>query len=378
MLNVKLIGAFGERNFGDDLLLAVAVKLIAGGVPVRRLGIAATAPAQSHYIRRIAPQAELVARLHPMPARWDAEIFAGGNQFYSFPGAAAAVEASALARLRARMREEGALHFVARHALRRMLPRPRGFAVGIGIGPFESGNEQASRRVVAELEQIWIRDERSKSDLERWGLDNYSEGADLCFASAALEQPPLALPAPPDASVRTVGVVVRGWDYRTAAASYEHTLLRFIEELRGAGGTVRLISFCEPADRAVIAWLRERGENVTVWDPEVLSVADFLHELKRCDLLLSTRFHGVVIAALLGVPVVGLALDPKVSGICSRLGIGDFVWDGAFTLEHLRTLFTNACAQRESMCARMEQAVRIERARADAMVAAVIERLCAL
>lgn len=377
-MRLKLIGAFGERNFGDDLLLDAAARLIAGALPVRRLGVAATVPQQSGYIRRIVPGAHIVARVRPLPARWDAEIFAGGNQFYSFPAGRGDVGAGGtLARMRARLRDEGAAHFLARHALRRLLPAPRGFAVGIGIGPFEHGNEAASRRVVAGLERIWIRDERSKADLMRWGLDNYSEGADLCFASGALRVPARAA-ADDTRAPRRIGVVMRGWDYRTAGARYEETLIALVGQLRAGGCEVSLFAFCEPADRAVIEGLRRCGEAIAVWDPETMTVADYLSCLKDCELLLSTRFHGVVVAALLGVPVIGLALDPKVRGLCARLGLGDFVWDGVFDPEKLRALLRDAAEQRGAMRARMAQAVRIERLRADAMLAEVIEQLRAV
>jgi hypothetical protein len=67
-----------------------------------------------------------------------------------------------------------------------------------------------------------------------------------------------------------------------------------------------------------------------------------------------------------------------VRGICTRLGIGEFVWNEDFALGTLRKLFHSAGPHRASMRARMERAVAAERGRADAMVTAVCARLAEL
>ena len=49
--------------------------------------------------------------------------------------------------------------------------------------------------------------------------------------------------------------------------------------------------------------------------------------LTTCDAVIGMRLHSVIFAAAAGVPVVGLAYDPKVSQLADELGIGDLVID---------------------------------------------------
>ena len=51
-------------------------------------------------------------------------------------------------------------------------------------------------------------------------------------------------------------------------------------------------------------------------DPDSIA-ATFRGTVLHCG----TRFHGCVLAALLGVPTVGIATDPKVSSLCSELSL---------------------------------------------------------
>jgi polysaccharide pyruvyl transferase WcaK-like protein len=62
------------------------------------------------------------------------------------------------------------------------------------------------------------------------------------------------------------------------------------------------------------------------WNPVMHDAADH-HDVAAiiagCDVVVSERFHAIVVAAILGRPTIGLLYDVKVAELADQLGIGD-------------------------------------------------------
>jgi len=364
---IRVVGAFGERNFGDDLLMWSMHRCLRAKNADARISVAVSEPRESGYVQASLPFVQIERRFKPIPARWDVEILAGGTQFFSFPGRGVAKPRAALwARIRALLRDEGALHAATRLLLRPLMPVPDRYAVGIGVGPFLAGNELESRRVLEGMQRIWLRDVESTEYPRKWGLAQIEDGADICFGSDLLDLPPQsALPQRP----RTVGVVIRGWGYATEAANFQIAMLDAVRQLQAQGFEVRLFAFCEPADHEPIAYFKANGVEVDTWDPERRSTGDYLAALQSCDFFITARFHGVVIASLLGRPAIGVAVDPKVRQMCAKLGLHDFVWEAPFDSQHLTPLVDAMRERWPDVVVTVERQRQQERAAADRMLA---------
>jgi len=238
--------------------------------------------------------------------------------------------------------------------------------VGIGVGPFLAGNENESRRVLEGMQRIWLRDVESTEYPRKWGLAQIEEGADICFGSDLLDLPaPRPLPAQP----RVVGVVIRGWGYATDAANFQVAILDAIRRLQAQGFEVRLFAFCEPADREPVDYFLANGLQPDIWNPEQRSTSNYLEAMQECDFFITARFHGVVIASLLGRPAIGVAVDPKVRQMCAKLGLQDFVWEAPFDTAQLAPLVAAMQARWPEVVATVERQRQQERAAADRMLA---------
>lgn len=59
--------------------------------------------------------------------------------------------------------------------------------------------------------------------------------------------------------------------------------------------------------------------------PTIQSFDDLLISLGGLDLAVVTRFHGVVLSHLLGVPAMAIAYSPKTQDVMRGVGHGDYV-----------------------------------------------------
>jgi polysaccharide pyruvyl transferase WcaK-like protein len=367
---VHVVGGFGEENFGDDLLLLATNRLLLKKIHPEKIGVCVIDPRGGNYLQSWIDRGHVIESPYLVPRRCDLQIYAGGTQFYSFPIEGVEDEPRPFfSRLVYKIKQRGLLRLLVHQVLKRVIKKPFSIAVGIGVGPFESGNEDNAKRVLASMDRVWVRDVLSYSHLEKWGIEHFSRGADLCFAENAVDFPEKKIES---GGVHYVGIVVRGWPYRTSAHNYETGLLDLARWIRSLGYAVTFFAFCAPADQKVIDYLRSKGELVDVWNPRVEQVQSYVARISVQDVLISSRYHGVVVASILGIPSVGLALDPKVSLICDRLGLAEYIWEAPFSPEQLRVNFLSLVSKYLMVKKELIVRMRREQVIADSMIREVL------
>ena len=370
---VNIVGAFGEENFGDDLLFLVTDSLLLKRIQPKEIWVSVSDLRKGSYLRDWIDPVRFIKRFHPTPRSWDLKIYAGGTQFYSFPvDDATHFTNKLLQRLVAGVRREGLLRFLYIHTRKLFIKKPFSIAIGIGVGPFLSGNEDNSRRVLKLLDLTWVRDSSSFFQLKKWDIKNVFEGADICFSGNVFDitRRPAEL-----TGIQNVGIVVRGWSYQTAAQHYECHLLDLARWVRSLGYSVTFFAFCAPVDQKVIDYLRSEDELVDVWNPRVDSVQQYIARIAKQDIFISSRYHGIVIASLIGIPSIGLSLDPKVSLICDRLGLGEYVLEAPFSPVEFKAKFLNLVQHYPIVKQEVEVKTRHEQKIADTMIDDVLEHL---
>ena len=140
-------------------------------------------------------------------------------------------------------------------------------------------------------------------------------------------------PLPPRAAVTTAPVVaVTIW---SVVPHNEPVLLRAmadaLEALARTGHVLRFLVFQDgnemsgglsdrPAFERLVALLQPRGIAAELVHP-TSDPADIAAAYSGAVVHCGTRFHGCVLASLLGIPSVGLASDPKVSSLCQEFGM---------------------------------------------------------
>lgn len=134
----------------------------------------------------------------------------------------------------------------------------------------------------------------------------------------------------------------RVWPHKDQSAyeAYLAKLTRMSVWLLEQGYDLKLFTTSPGVDRYAIADLKQRVveqpassrttagvEQVrrpSVKDVSCASVKDVLREMGECDLIVTSRYHGVVFSHLLQKPVVGLGYDRKVNVAMQAVGFGQF------------------------------------------------------
>jgi polysaccharide pyruvyl transferase WcaK-like protein len=206
--------------------------------------------------------------------------------------------------------------------------------LNVGAGPISGGASRVLFRWTLRLARYRsYRDERSRRLVEEIGVrDAGPVGPDLVFGwEPTLE----SRPGPVASTRRTVGLNVfpyRDWRYwpiydPSAYAAYLEGITELTLWLLGQGYRVRLFPTQLRADVRVIADVLAKLKSRLAAEMEerlevasIAAVDDVASEIRRCDVIVATRFHAIVIAMLLGKPVLGLCNEAKMSDLMTEMG----------------------------------------------------------
>jgi len=88
----------------------------------------------------------------------------------------------------------------------------------------------------------------------------------------------------------------------------------------------------------------------------VTTIATLLSHMSSMDYIITCRFHGVVFAHLMNIPVIALSHHPKVSTLMNDLGLAEYCLSiDTFDQELLMAAFSRMVADKMSIKARMAE-----------------------
>lgn len=228
--------------------------------------------------------------------------------------------------------------------------------VGIGVGPiYERLSRWFIRAALTLADYRSFRDEQSKVRLEKLGFDARLDPVfpDLAFS---LPQRIFTDGGNPDRRHRYVGVGIMHYfdphatsrDEREALYdAYLNKMCAFTAWLVEHGHRVRILQGDLRYDGAVRSDLRrklkERSidyDGVQVVDEDITSVEDLLEQLSQLDVVVSPRFHNLILALMLNKPVLSISYDPKGGALLEEFGLGKYCQTiGDFSVDALIALF---------------------------------------
>lgn len=331
MPTALLVGAFGQRNPGDDALLEAFV----AALPSWRVLVATSSP-EGHPGRAVdarSPRAVARALL-----RSDALVVGGGTLFKTLhPGSG---------------RRPLALLLNAFGLTRaaRALGKPRAL-VGVGAGVLDSSmSRRLTRALVRQTDLLVLRDEESADVLAAAGAPApFRVGADAAWTLLD------AHPPAPRGSGRRIVVAL---SFLAGGADLPERLAAGLGPLVDAGYDVRLqpwqVTSNGVDDIALADAVNDRLPRrlPVLGPPEDLSRAR--DEFAAADLVVGLRFHALVAAAAAGTRFVAVAHEPKHAGLARRLE------QGAVGTEEPPAALTRAVADGLRRPAPSPRAVRAE------------------
>jgi polysaccharide pyruvyl transferase CsaB len=323
---VLFLGTHGQSNIGDELLLTTFLHQLGDQ---HRYVVNSYSPDHTHAQLAPAYDIEVIATAG---GRWsllrhlvgcDAVVFGGGSIVKELYRSVGRWRYSTLVMVLA-------LVLVARLARRPVL------LCGIGVGPIDTRAGRAlAAMVLRSANLVSVRDHGSHETCLALGVrpDRVACIPDPAFVNRA-EQ---LLPMPPHGSVpnNDPDVPVRialnlnrdianGERWDDVLAELARTLDLVADRIPIEIHALPMQSAFKDHDDATV--LRQFLAGHPEWHPVLHATSDH-HDVASvvagCHIVVSERFHAIVVAAILGRPTIGLLYDVKVAELADQLGIRD-------------------------------------------------------
>jgi polysaccharide pyruvyl transferase WcaK-like protein len=303
MSRILMLGAFGQRNVGDEALCSALCAALADHDVV----VASSDPALSsaaHQCEAIPASAMAVVR---ELGRSDLVVVGGGTVF------------KALHPSSGRRRDALLVNTFALTRWARWRGVPVAF-VGVGAGELSSGPaRRMARRIVTDASLLVLRDEESASVLTSSGVTPpFWIGADPAwqlFAGSRPQRPPH------DAGRRRAPSMTIALSHLTGGSD-DDVVARLATALQGhvAGGwQIRLQPWQSGRHDLAVAERLLRHVPSARLEPMPVDLTAAATRFAHDDLVVAMRFHALVAAGAAGTPSVAIAHEPKLAGLARRL-----------------------------------------------------------
>lgn len=315
MKKILLQGYYGFGNLGDDILLKVTHDFIRKEVPGASISVLNNADKkQSAYLASLLDEnVECInysARQH-----FDLIVHGGGGVHYDFDSGN--WKFGMLNRVIGILGVESFLRVF--NAYKRLKNAERittnfRMGLGIGVGTFTRSSKRyySNLPILGDYDCLLVRDEgslREAKKINRKAIIRHS--TDLAFLTDSWKPEVKRLKK----STLEVGVVLRHWKY-----DHNHILevVKAMNVLQNKGIGVKFFSFEKSYDQPYISLVQNSFE-VHCWDPHAQSFNDFFSRFANTDLILTTRFHGAILASAFSIPSVYIQIEPKLATLSQLL-----------------------------------------------------------
>lgn len=307
MYRVVLSGYYGFGNAGDEAILTSVVGALRREVPEVQITVLSAKPwqtASAHGVRA-------VNRFNPFQvagsiARGDLLLSGGGGLLQDVTSV------------------RSLLYYLGVICTALLLGKPV-MLYANGLGPIRTAaGRLLTRAVLNRVDLITLRDARSREELEGIGVRRppvfVTADPALLLAPAERDRVEEILAAEGIRSQgrRLAGISVRRWG---EPAGFLDVVARAADHVADAYGLlVILVPMQFPEDYEICTRIRDRMRSEAHVLAHNYEAAELLALFSRFEIVLAMRLHALIFCVLQGVPLVGIAYDPKVESFLHDLG----------------------------------------------------------
>ncbi|WP_067146657.1 polysaccharide pyruvyl transferase family protein [Pseudotamlana agarivorans] len=350
-MNISIKGAYGESNFGDDLLMVVFEDYINSNIQTKQLNFIGE---ENDYVYKF-----LVNSSYNNKHKNEMLIYGGGTQFFAF------IEKYTIKAKLKSLISNSPIELITKlfSKFRSAKQKVEGEKVflGFGLGPFH-GNTKAINFAKSQLKNsffIGVRDEKSFEYCSDWNL-NAILGADVVFSSYF--QKFLKTPDPLEVK-DNIGIIVRDWDWDNNKVDYQNRIITFVDS--NPQLDVTYIVFSKDKDSKWIEKISNKKH--IIWEPEKMKIKDFLLVLNSFSTFITARYHGAIIAGLLGKKVICIEIEPKLKILTKQIPTFA-LWNNEFNTDELGEILNSKLA-----CTHEDYIIKL-RSKADEMLNLFVEK----
>jgi polysaccharide pyruvyl transferase WcaK-like protein len=235
------------------------------------------------------------------------------------------------------------LHYdILRWSIIAKLCRCKVLFVSVGVGPIRDPLSRCFvKAALALADYRSYRDTFSKDYLEGIG---FNAGADSVYPDLVFSLPKAMLPDSGSIGGRraVIGVGLlnyysrrgRSEDGETIYVHYLANIAALVIRLLEQGHVVRLLIGDFVYDQGVRMDLKKlledrgwRYESAKIIDEPASSIEEILSQLASTDLVVASRFHNLLLALMLGKPVVALSYHEKIETLLGEVGMSEYCQD---------------------------------------------------
>jgi len=320
MGKIILKGYYGFGNFGDDILMVTTYWLLKDIFPSDQIIVCSENPG-AQYIELLCEKSVPVVNSNSgLHADWI--IHGGGGVFFDFnEGPPKYYWLNQLIKFIGYASFRETYNAIKRLTGNRGIEAKFRAGLGIGVGTYTPSSMKFYTDIVSlsDFDFLLVRDEESKAILERYKFKYPIHlGTDLAFLSRFWNRSSISSKSKDD----TIGFVLRDWQYNDNA--YLEVVLKVLLALQSQNRRLKVFSFDKKSDQFFIKKFSHHFP-MTIWDPQQIKIEDYLSELSECSIVVTSRAHGAIVSACLGIPSLCLAIEPKLQKVhemlknCSRL-----------------------------------------------------------
>lgn len=301
MARVAVSGYYGFNNTGDEAVLYSILRTLRAAKPDLKVTVFSNDPAKTAKQYNVeAVNRWKIKEIITTLRQSDVLISGGGSLLQDATG------------------PKSIIYYLAVVWLAKLLRKPVVYYAQ-GVGPITSGlGKKLVPYVTNKVELVTVRDEASRELLVKLGvakppiyvtadpvLGLYHREVERNAGREALVRSGL----PAKAGKPLVGIAPREWKN---LSGYQKVLAQLGDTLTRRGYQVVLIPFQVPEDVAVCREIARLMEEEAVMLKGSCSVVEMLGLIAGMQLVVGMRLHALIMAAVMGVPAVGISYDPKV------------------------------------------------------------------
>jgi len=327
-MRLVIVGYYGFRNLGDEVILSSMLRELrsaTGGVECIVTSGNPALTSEQHGVRAV--HWRDIPAIVDAVAGSDAVILGGGGLFHDlwgFPGETVLTPD-----------HWGIPYFAGPAVLSSLHGKPL-VLYGVGVESIADAGAREMTRAVFELSwAATVRDEVSASFLRELGVppDRFEVTADPAWLfgvtpDASMEE---TLSERGEGDPFRIGVALRSWGEGAEAGWLDEVASALEKFAISLGARVSMVPFQVLSgeegydDRLVARAIEERFTRRDLIEIAAAphDAAEAVESFRRCHVTLGMRYHSILLAALAGSPVVGLAYAPKVRGLMRQLHMED-------------------------------------------------------
>ncbi len=306
MKNIVICGYHGFSNSGDEALLWAMIDIIrkkSSDVHITVLSIHPDSTAKLYNVDSV--YRYNLFKINKLFKKTDLFIFGGGSLLQDITSSRSLYYYIAILRLALKNKVKVMLY-------------------GNGIGPLSGKrNRRITSKCLNKVDLITLRDDLSDKLLSEIGVNTpkilitADPAFTLHFDSLTAKPELLRGAGIPDGSKYAV-IAVRPWKH--SAQDFEGTVATFCDELYEKYGIIPLFLPMQPKEdipfsKAVISKMRTEGHIIE----SALDIDDVFSLISGSELAVGMRLHTLIYATTLGVPVIALSYDPKVTAFMQSI-----------------------------------------------------------